>query len=138
MHYTEEIKRKQKTLDERKKQLKLKATPSELIMKGLLLILKPKVGGVKFQKGFIAGNGYCICDFYIPQMGICIEVDGKYHWNEEQKKKDWYKDKYLTKERKMRVFRITNEECVDLTPERLLIMLRGCTRQSVTYSPRYS
>jgi very-short-patch-repair endonuclease len=138
MQFSEELKRKQKTLDSRKKLLKLKATPAELILKGLLLILKPKTGRAIFQKGFIAGNGYCICDFYVPKLGVCIEVDGGYHWNEDQKKKDWFKNQYLTIERRLRVFRITNQECNDLTPDQLYDLLKKCRPKAVTYSPKYT
>lgn len=131
------IREKQISLDERKKKLKRNATPSELIMRGLLMALKPKIGGVKFQKGFIAGNGYCIVDFYIPCLGLVVEVDGDYHFTEEQIKKDWYKNKYLTQERNMKVFRIRNAECLDLTEQTLLKMIYRLPKKSVTYSPRY-
>lgn len=136
-HYTAEVKEKQKTLDERKKSLKRNVTPSELIINGLLLTLKPKIGRAINQKGFIAGNGYCIVDFYVPKLGLCIEVDGGYHFTDSQQRKDWYKNKYLTNERNMSIFRIQNEECLDLDSESLLQMIRSCKPKTVTYSPRY-
>lgn len=135
--FSPEVIAKQKTLEERKRKLKTNATQSELIIKGLLMILKPQIGRAIFQKGFIAGNGYCICDFYIPKYGVCIEVDGDYHFTEEQIRKDWYKNKYLTQERRMRVFRIRNKECIDLTPETLLKLMKACPNKMVTYSPKY-
>ena len=136
--YTEEIKKKQKTLDIRKKILKNNQTRSELVMHGLLLTLKDKIGKVMVQKGFIGGNGYCICDFYIPKLGICVEVDGGYHSTDTQKRKDWYKNKYLTQERRLRVFRITDIECFELTKDTLFSMLTKCKLKSVNYSPKYS
>jgi very-short-patch-repair endonuclease len=135
--FTKEILEKQKTLDSRKKLLKENATQSELIVKGLLLTLKSKIGKAMFQKGFIAGNGYCICDFYIPKYGICIEIDGGYHTSEKQMNIDSYKNRYLTIERKMRVFRITNKECHDLTEKTLFKMLMDTPLKSVSYSPQY-
>lgn len=135
--FTPQVLEKQKTLDARKKRLKQNITPSELILKGLLLSLKPKLGRAIFQKGFIAGNGYCICDFYIPKYGLCVEVDGGYHTSEKQMKIDCYKNRYLTIERKMRVFRITNKECENLTETALLSMLMGIPNKTVSYSPLY-
>jgi very-short-patch-repair endonuclease len=136
--YSPEVKEKQKTLDERKKILKERITPSELVMQGLLLILKPKIGKAIFQKGFIAGNGYCICDFYLPKWGVCIEVDGEYHFTEKQSKIDNYKNSYLTQERKLRLFRITNSEVFDLTPDKLFKLLRATFRQKLIFSPLYN
>ena len=84
-YFTEEIKKKQKTLGSRKKRLIKNATSSELKIKELLEELKIRS---IFQKGFIKGNYYCIVDFYIPKLKLCIEVDGEYHNNPEQVKRD--------------------------------------------------
>lgn len=135
--FPDSLKKKQKTLDKRKNILKRNTTLSELQIRKLLIQLKPKLGRVIFQKGFIAGNGYCICDFYNPKYGICIEVDGGYHFTPEQQRKDWYKNKYLTQERKMRVFRIRNEETENLSADELYEMLMKIPRKSVAYSPNY-
>ncbi len=102
-----EFKDKQKTLFERKHSLVRRATDSELLFKKKLSIL-----GIRFmfQKAFISGNGYYIVDFYLPKpYKICIEIDGGYHNSPEQKRKDYYKDKYL-KERGFSVVRIKNED----------------------------
>lgn len=138
--YTKQLQEKQKTLDARKKALKLNATASELVMKGLLMILRsqnkiPK--RVMFQKGLIAGNGYCIVDFYLPFIQLCIEVDGGYHFSEKQKAHDNWKNNYIINERNMRVFRITDKEVFDLTPEILLSYLNEARHKKLTYSRQY-
>lgn len=115
--FTPQVLEKQKTLDARKKLLKRNATQSELVMKGLLMILvkeKKIPKRVMFQKGLIAGNGYCIIDFYLPFIGLCIEVDGGYHFTPKQQSYDNWKNNYIINERKMRLFRINDKECFDL------------------------
>jgi len=106
------FKDKQRTLFSRVAQLRKNATQSELV-------LKEKLGwlGIKsiFQKAFIQGEFYCIVDFYIPKpYKIAIEVDGGYHLTEEQKRKDWAKDKYLNG-RGIKVIRLLNEEAESIT-----------------------
>jgi len=111
----EDFKIKQRTMFDRKRELVRKATPSELILQQRLNEL-----GIRhfFQKAFIAGDFYCIADFYIPKpYKIVIEVDGPYYLNENQKKRDWAKDNYL-RSRKVKVIRIKNEDAatIDLIP----------------------
>jgi very-short-patch-repair endonuclease len=108
---------KQRTLFPRKRKLADKITPSEQIFMDRLDQL-----GIRymFQKGFIAGDFYCIVDFYIPKPHkICIEIDGPYHNTPEQKRKDWAKDKYLVS-RKTRVVRIKNEDATTFDIQSLL------------------
>lgn len=109
------FKDKQKTMFERQLKLRNNPTPSELIFKDRL----EKIGiRAIFQKCFIAGDFYCIADFYIPKpFKIVFEIDGEYHETDEQKKKDYAKDRYLTNTRKLKVIRIKNEdvEKFDLT-----------------------
>jgi very-short-patch-repair endonuclease len=139
-YFTPEVKAKQKTLDVRKNALKRNATSSELVMKGLLMLLmhqKKICKRVMFQKGLIAGNGYCIVDFYLPSHQLCIEVDGGYHFSEKQKSYDHWKNNYIINERHMRVFRITDAECFDLTPEDLLKYLDDAKKNKLTYSRKY-
>jgi len=130
----EEFKNKQRSLHPRRDRLKKNATAEELKMKELLQDLKIEFC---FQKGFIWGKGYCICDFYLPDLRLCIEIDGEYHFNDKQNKIDKYKDKYLTIDRKFTVLRISNAEvrkmvCVDLSR-----MLKRLDKKMVNYSPQY-
>jgi hypothetical protein len=67
-------------------------TSSELIFKKRLDEI-----GIKhnFQKGFIAGNNFCIADFYLPKpYKIIIEIDGDYHKSDKQIQRDKNKDSY--------------------------------------------
>ena len=99
---------KQKTLFKRQSDLRDKPTSSELIFKERL-----EKAGIKFifQKAFIAKDYYCIVDFYLPKpYKTVIEIDGGYHNDLPQKKKDFYRDKYLKEIRKFKVVRIKNED----------------------------
>jgi very-short-patch-repair endonuclease len=103
-----EFKDKQKTLFKRVKDLRRKATASELIFMRRLDLL-----GIKFifQKAFIEGDYYCIVDFYLPKpFKICIEIDGKYHDCIKQSKRDHRKDNYLESYRGFKVVRVKNEQ----------------------------
>lgn len=102
------FKEKQKLLFKYSQQLRKNPTEAELKFKSRLDSL-----GIKyiFQKCFIQGNNFCIVDFYLPKpYKICIEIDGEYHETVEQKRKDYYRDKYLTEERRFKVIRIKNSE----------------------------
>ncbi|MCW5758661.1 MAG: DUF559 domain-containing protein [Phenylobacterium sp.] len=39
--------------------------------------------------------GSVILDFYCPQAGLAIEVDGSTHWSEEAQWKDYARDRWL-------------------------------------------
>lgn len=109
----------QKTVFERIKNLRQSATKSELVIKDHLDKL-----GIKycFQKGFIQGF-YCIVGLYIPKLKLCIEVDGDYHLDPEQIRKDKMKDDYLTKTRNFNVLRISNKMADALETEDLARIL---------------
>lgn len=81
--------------------------------------------GIKyiFQKGFIAGKNFCIVDFYIPKKKVCIEIDGKYHESEKQKKRDLNRDFYLTKQRGFSVIHIENESLNTFNSESLSLLI---------------
>jgi very-short-patch-repair endonuclease len=61
------------------------------------------------QKGFFAGGRTCIVDFYLPKHKCCLEIDGGYHFTDEQMRKDELRDFYLNEERNLKVVRISNE-----------------------------
>lgn len=113
---------KQKTLFKRAKELRRKATASELAFEKKLQAI-----GVKyiFQKCFIQGDYYCIVDFYLPKpYKTCIEIDGGYHNEESQVLKDGRKDKYLTEDRRFNVLRLTNYEAETLSIEAIRQLLK--------------
>ena len=69
----------------------------------------------KFQRGFIKGGYFAIVDFYVPSRKLCIEVDGEYHKEPEQQRKDRHRDNWLKTVRKLIVKRITNEQAAKMT-----------------------
>lgn len=85
---------KQRTIRHRLDNLRKNATRSELAFKQRL----EEAGVISiFQKAFIQGNYYCIVDFYLPRPNrICIEIDGGYHNEPLQQRRDARKDAYLT------------------------------------------
>jgi very-short-patch-repair endonuclease len=102
-----DFKLKQSLCQKRINKLKKRPTISEIIFKNRL-----DSAGIKymFQKGFIEGNNFCIADFYIPKpYKIVIEIDGEYHNNSNQIKRDLNKDRYY-KERGFKIIRIKNNE----------------------------
>ena len=117
---TPEFRAKQPVLKKRQIELRGRATPSELKLNRLL---KETGYSFIFQKGFIAFDYFCIVDFYIKGVKLCIEVDGKYHSTPEQRAKDQYRDKYLQEVRGLQVWRLTNEEVDSMGKEELLYKL---------------
>lgn len=89
-----------------KKELRKRATPQERQVYSILKVLYPKV---VFQKSFLTGDRIIIVDFYIPEKGIVVEVDGSHHYKGEQLKQDKKRDSYL-KSRGIKVFRVKNKE----------------------------
>lgn len=69
----------------------------------------------QFQRGFIKGGYFAITDFYIPSRKICIEIDGDYHKDPEQQKKDKRRDNWLRNVRGMKVCRLTNKQAINMT-----------------------
>ena len=111
---------KQKLNFERTKNLKEKLTPAETIFAQKLEAI-----GVRYisQKGFIAGDYFCIVDFYLPRpIKVCVEIDGGYHNTENQRNRDARKDAYL-RGRGFRVIRLTNREVSQITQEKIQALL---------------
>lgn len=69
----------------------------------------------------IKGRNYII-DFYVPSQKLIIEIDGGYHYTEEQSAKDTQRDEACSKEG-YKVLRIDNEEIEDLDIDNLKIWL---------------
>jgi very-short-patch-repair endonuclease len=97
---------KQSLCHKRKISLLKKQTSSELKFAEILRELN-----IRFmpQKGFISGNNFCIVDFYLPDYKTCIEIDGGYHYQPSQIKRDLNRDYYLNKQRKFAVLHIDND-----------------------------
>lgn len=106
--------------------MRTNATWAEKIFKGKLKkAIKVKF---KFQRAFVKGGYYAIVDFHIPSRNICIEIDGEYHNNSEQKRKDEYRDKWLTEIRGQKVIRLTNEQAKNITITEIKKMVRSEAR----------
>ena len=92
-------------------ELRARATKAELKFKGVLDEIKVKY---IFQKGFFGDRYHCIVDFYLPRpYKICIEIDGEYHSDKEQKIKDERKDRFLIGVRGFHVLRLKNKEVLN-------------------------
>lgn len=69
--------------------LREKATKAELSFKGNLDAYEIEY---EFQKEVITRKSFIVADFYIPSLKLMVELDGGYHNDKEQKKKDRQKD----------------------------------------------
>lgn len=59
-------------------------------------------------------RNWCYIDFYIPCYRLGIEIDGKEHNTRKHKAKDKRKDNFLSEERGIDIYRITNEDCLKM------------------------
>ena len=79
--------------------------------------IKTKPMGYKFRRQHPI-SGY-ILDFYCHKLRLSIEVDGKYHMNLEQKRKDKERTKYLNS-LKIKEIRFKNEDVLNNLNETIL------------------
>lgn len=129
------IKDKQRTFQERAKSLYERRPESEILFEKRLIEL-----GIRFmpQKAFIAGDYYCIVDFYLPKPDrVIIEIDGGYHGTPEQIARDKRKDEYLVS-RKFRVVRVKNEDVLTCDIPALIEVAKESRRnpESAPYDSR--
>lgn len=100
----------------RKMQLAIGSTPAEKRVRELLDELGYRY---QFQRGFLAGGVMYIADFFLPKpMHLVIEIDGGYHNNPEQQRKDALRDEYFNW-RGFKVLRIKNEHVWPMTAKDL-------------------
>lgn len=81
-------------------------TEAELKFKAILKMMKV---AYDFQKIIYIGKSFYIVDFYLPDYNTIIEVDGGYHKEATQRKKDWSRT-YTLRNMNKKVFRINNED----------------------------
>lgn len=105
-----------------RKTLAKKPTEAELVFKAYLEECEIKF---IFQKGFITPF-HRIADFYLKKHSLIIEIDGGYHYTEETKRKDEYKDKMWKEKRGMKTLRITNEEVFNEKFKEILLLNGIC------------
>jgi very-short-patch-repair endonuclease len=98
---------KQSICSKRRNKLLKTPTVSELLMKKRLEDANIRF---LFQKGFIAGDNFCIADFYLPKpYKTVIEIDGDCHLTKKQQLRDADKDLYYNK-RGFKIIRILNKD----------------------------
>ena len=88
---------------------KLTATPAE---KAVIKILRRLKVIYKFQEPLFYGkdkSNFYIMDFYIPEKRMCIEIDGEYHFTDEQQIKDVKRTEVINN-KSIEVVRFKNEE----------------------------
>lgn len=73
------------------------------------LIKELGINNYVFQKEWIEEGGFYISDFYFPSIKLTIELDGLYHLEPLQKKRDQTKAKWL-RNNGISTMRITNEK----------------------------
>lgn len=65
--------------------------------------------GVRFRRQHVIGD--YIVDFVCLEKHLVVEVDGRYHDSEEQKKEDEIRTEYIS-QMGFRVFRLSNSEVI--------------------------
>lgn len=107
-----EFRKRSNRLQEFKKELREKITPTEALFKKKLAQHKIRY---QFQRPFFSKTFQCIADFYFKQDGanIVVEIDGHYHQTKDQKRKDEYRSKWLTENRGCNIIRFTNDEILN-------------------------
>lgn len=104
-------------LKTRRRELRRNATPQEVI---LWRYLRRSNLGFKFERQH--GIGGYIVDFYCYQRKVAVEIDGAQHSDENAKKYDQLRTKYL-KDLGFRVLRFWNSE-IDRNLEGVLLKIK--------------
>lgn len=93
-----------------REQLIKNQTPAEVKFKAFLKSLDIEY---EFQKIIYNDKTFHIVDFFLPEKGFVVELDGGYHQNKRQKGKDTYRAGILKKAGVLKVYRFRNEETDD-------------------------
>jgi len=94
----------------RAKKLRQNLTEAEKLLWDLLR--SKETLGHRFRRQHPFGN--YILDFYNHKLKLCIEVDGEYHLQEEQKEKDADREEFL-KFNEISIVRYTNDQVLSDT-----------------------
>ena len=97
-----------KSLKEVRRQLRRSLTPAEATLWKALQ--GSKLGGKKFRRQHSIGN--YVVDFYCPECGLAVELDGDAHFTESGAEADAKRSAYLNQQ-KIRVLRFENREIFD-------------------------
>ena len=101
---TMSLKNPRNTLDQRRS-LRRSMTSAEKLF--WVKVRNKRLLGMRFKRQY--GIGPYILDFFIPQLNICIEIDGSIHDLVEVKRKDVNKDAFL-KQNGIHVLRFKNHQ----------------------------
>jgi len=105
-----------------------KLTPAAKHFKKLL-----EKSGVRFksEKMIPKPPTFILVDFYIPDRNLCIELDGGYHTDPEQRAKDIERDKYL-EVRGYNNWRMTNDEALALSQDDIVAKIESFSKKERT------
>lgn len=79
----------------------------------------------EFQKILYCTKSY-IVDFFLIDYKVVVEIDGEYHYNEDQKEKDWQRSLDIYKTYGYKVLRISNKQIeYDHFEEKLINFLKS-------------
>lgn len=113
----EYLKKRKRRAERFSERLKKRQTPSEVRFAQLLD--KAKVTYESQKVVMIPNGSFYIIDFFIPNRGVCVEIDGGYHLKEEQIELDKAKDCFLRGEG-YHVLRLFNEAVKELDTTSLM------------------
>lgn len=99
--------RKHEFAESRALELKLNSTNSE---KKFKIYLKLLGYNYTFQHPIYTKASFFIADFFLPKERLVIEIDGGYHDELIQKKKDQNRDRILKEEHGFKTIRISNND----------------------------
>lgn len=113
------------------RELEEKATPAERAFAEMLA-----AHGIRFdfQHPFRRGKTFAIVDFWLPDYGVIVEIDGGYHNEPQQFQRDTARSADLMRKEKVRrVVRFTNEQAMgDDDP-----LLKELARQIVPWASKF-
>jgi very-short-patch-repair endonuclease len=72
----------------------------------------------EWQRPFLTEKEWYICDFYLPEYNLVVELDGGYHLESEQKTKDRHKNAFYRRNGYY-LLRITNEAADKISVEEM-------------------
>lgn len=90
-----------------KRKLENEATKQERILKKALSELEIEF---VFQKVFRVNQKFYICDFYLPELNLVVELDGIQHSTKKGRRKDKTRTKWLKANFDIKVIRFKNSE----------------------------
>ena len=105
------LKRREDLAVERVQYLRANATINERVFKNHLI--EAKVPFV-FQKAFVTYSWFFIVDFFIPSLGIVIELNGRQHYEKDALERDRKRVEWL-KTKGIQSIHLTNTEALSLS-----------------------